>query len=92
MDISTPEGKKKGGLIYMETLIFQKKALNPGSYTDGDGKSILDDNWFDGKSDKVADELNKSTKEQYEKKIDDKFSSDEAKMRAEFQAAKAPAK
>ena len=54
MDISSSEGKKKAGLVYMETLIFQKKAMNPGSYTDGGGKSILDDNWFDGKAAKTA--------------------------------------
>lgn len=92
VDIATSEGKKKGGLIYMETLIFQKKAMNPGSYMGGDGKSICDDNWFDAKASSVADDLKKSTQEQYAKKIDDKFTSDEAKMRAEFQAAKAPAK
>jgi len=92
VDISSAEGRKKAGLVYMSVLVFQKKSKNPGSYMDADGKSIVDDNWLDGKSASVADSLKKSTKAQYEAKYDEKFSADEKKMREEFLAAKAAAK
>ncbi len=92
MDISSADERKKAGLIYMIALIFQKNVKNPNAYIDRDGKTILDHDWFDAKAASVADGLKKSTKTQYDTKIDDKFTSDEKKLRDEFRAAKTPAK
>lgn len=91
-DISSDGERKKAGLIYMIALVFQKNVKNPNAYIDSDGKTILDHNWFDAKATSVADGLKKSSKAQYNTKIDDKFASDEKKLREEFQAAKTPAK
>jgi hypothetical protein len=86
--------KKKAGLSKMILIVAKRKGKDPNSYCDSDGKSIVDENWLDGKSASVAKDLTdkKVKPAQFISDIDKDYPSDEKLMREEYKNARSAAK
>ncbi|MEK6796551.1 MAG: hypothetical protein AABZ39_17365 [Spirochaetota bacterium] len=89
IDISSADGQKNAAKVTMAIIVFRKKAKDPSSYTDGDGKSIVDNDWIERKSAGVAKDLASLSKDQFVAKIDKDYPTEEKALREEFQKAKA---
>ncbi len=83
VDISTDEGKTKASILYLAIINFTQFSKNPA----GTREHVTQD-WQDMKASDFAKTLKKMSQDEFVKSIDEKYTSDEAKVREEYKAAK----
>jgi len=84
-DISTDEGRRTAAILYLAVINFGQYSRNP----DGNRDHVTQ-GWQDMKAGDFEKDLRGMNAEQFHKMVDEKYPTDEIKLREEFQSARKP--